>query len=55
MELRAKKLLYDVDQAIELIVEFTREQQFEDYTKDLELHSAMEQTCRQTNQTSSAI
>ena len=41
MELRAKKLLYDVDQAIELIVEFTRDQQFEDYTKDIKLRSAI--------------
>lgn len=42
MELEVKKLLYDIDQAIELIIEFTPGKQFEDYTHDSLLRSAVE-------------
>lgn len=42
MELEAKKLIYDVDQAISLIVEFTEGKEFKDYTTDALLRSAVE-------------
>jgi len=42
MELEAKKLIYDVDQAVRLIVEFTQGKEFEDYTDDSLLRSAVE-------------
>jgi uncharacterized protein with HEPN domain len=42
MELEVKKLLYDIDQAIELIIEFTRGKQFKDYTQDSLIRSAVE-------------
>ena len=42
MELGVKKLIYDVDQAIELIVDFTRGKQFEDYVQDALLLSGVE-------------
>jgi uncharacterized protein with HEPN domain len=42
MELEVKKLVYDIDQAVKLIEDFTRDKQLEDYTDDLLLRSAVE-------------
>jgi uncharacterized protein with HEPN domain len=42
MDLEAQKLLYDVEQAIELIVRFVQGKQFEDYAKSALLRSAVE-------------
>ncbi|MFP4393663.1 MAG: DUF86 domain-containing protein [Anaerolineales bacterium] len=42
MELAAKKLVYDVDQAVNLITEFTADKEFEDYATDVMLRSAVE-------------
>ena len=42
MELDAKKLVYDIDQAVTLIVGFVAGKQFEDYTADPLLRSAVE-------------
>lgn len=42
MELAAKKLIYDVDQAVGLITEFTADKKFEDYKTDVLLRSAVE-------------
>ena len=42
MELAAKKLLYDIDQAIGLIISFVRGKRFEDYANDPLLRSAVE-------------
>jgi uncharacterized protein with HEPN domain len=42
MELEAKKLVYDIDRAIELIVSFTRGKRSEDYTSDPLVRSAVE-------------
>ena len=42
MELEAKKLIYDVDQAVGLIVEFTQGKEFGDYADDPLLRSAVE-------------
>ena len=42
MELETKKLLYDIDQAIDLVTEFTEDKTFEDYAVDALLKSAVE-------------
>ncbi|MBN1580100.1 MAG: DUF86 domain-containing protein [Anaerolineae bacterium] len=42
MELEARKLIYDIDQATKLIAEFTADKGFEDYTIDALLRSAVE-------------
>lgn len=42
MELEAKKLIYDLDQATELIANFTRDKQLTDYKADTLLRSAVE-------------
>ena len=42
MDLDAKKLVYDIDRAIELIVSFTRGKQSDDYASDPLLRSAVE-------------
>jgi uncharacterized protein with HEPN domain len=42
MNLEAKKLLYDIGQAIELIVNFVQGKRFEDYTNSALLRSAVE-------------
>ncbi len=42
MDLKAKKLLYDLDQAISLITEFTLGKTFLDYAGDAMLRSAVE-------------
>ena len=41
MELETKKLLYDIDQAIDLVTEFTEDKTFEDYAVDALLKSAV--------------
>lgn len=43
MELEAKKLIYDLDQATELIATFTQDKQLRDYKADALLRSAVEQ------------
>ena len=42
MDLKAKKLLYDLDQAVSLITEFTLGKTFLDYAGDSMLRSAVE-------------
>jgi uncharacterized protein with HEPN domain len=42
MELQTKKLLYDIEQAVALIVEFTTGKEFEDYAASALLRSAVE-------------
>ncbi len=42
MELQTKKLLYDIEQAVALIVEFTAGIEFEDYATSALLRSAVE-------------
>lgn len=42
MELQTKKLLYDLEQAVALIVEFTADKAFEDYAASALLRSAVE-------------
>jgi len=42
MELEVKKLIYDLDQAIELITNFTRGKQLNDYKADALLRSGVE-------------
>lgn len=42
MELEAKKLIYDLDQATELIADFTQGKQLRDYKADALLRSAVE-------------
>ena len=42
MDLEAKKLIYNIDQAVKLIVEFTQGKQLEDYLDDSLLRSAVE-------------
>jgi len=42
MELEAKKLIYDLDQATQLIATFTRGKQLEDYKADALVRSAVE-------------
>ncbi len=42
MDLQTKKLLYDIEQAVALIVEFTAGREFEDYAASALLRSAVE-------------
>ena len=42
MKLQTRKLLYDIDHALGLIKEFTHNKQFEDYTTNAMLRSAVE-------------
>ena len=42
MDLKAKKLLYDIEQAIELILSFVQDKGFDDYTSSALLRSAVE-------------
>lgn len=42
MELQTKKLIYDIEQAVALIVEFTTGKTFEDYAASALLRSAVE-------------
>ena len=42
MDLKAQKLLYDIGQAVELILSFVQGKQFEDYTSGALLRSAVE-------------
>jgi len=42
MKLQTRKLLYDIDRAVELIKEFTHTKKFEDYATDALLRSAVE-------------
>jgi uncharacterized protein with HEPN domain len=42
MELETKKLIYDIDQAVDLIIEFTAGKEFDDYATDALLRSAVE-------------
>lgn len=42
MDLQTKKLLYDIEQAVALIVEFTTGKTFEDYATSALLRSAVE-------------
>jgi len=42
MELQTNKLLYDIEQAVALIVEFTTGKEFEDYATSALLRSAVE-------------
>jgi uncharacterized protein with HEPN domain len=42
MDLEARKLLYDIEQAIQLILSFVRGKQFEDYAGNALLRSAVE-------------
>ncbi len=42
MELQTKKLVYDLDQAVQRITDFVHGRTFEDYTQDSLLRSAVE-------------
>jgi uncharacterized protein with HEPN domain len=42
MELETKKLIYDIDQAVELIIEFTAGKAFSAYATNVLLRSAVE-------------
>jgi uncharacterized protein with HEPN domain len=42
MELEVKKLIYDIDEATKLILQFTAEKHFADYVSDPMLRSAVE-------------
>jgi len=42
MDLQTKKLLYDIEQAVALILEFTAGREFEDYAASALLRSAVE-------------
>ncbi len=42
MRLKAKKYLYDIQQAADLVAEFTAGRRFEDYQRDAMLRSAVE-------------
>lgn len=48
MELQTKKLLYDIEQAVALIVEFTAGMEFEDYATSALLRSATVAPVKQT-------